>query len=336
MGKARVHIDSVDRILAIRDRLVKDDKEYYVGPLAIQQRYEEIYPDDDTPSLTTIKETLRAAGRSKPPKRKRRGTARYRCYPVAAILALGERIADLDHIGTKWIAGCSTPLHFLSLAFRNPPRLRRILRTQTEQTSEAIEVATAMFNELGWPDVLRMDCGSAFEGGSFLPPQRVSRFAQFLLANEVIPVYGHPRKPWQQGTVEGSNSVFGRNFWEQHDFTSIEDVDEKLEFFNASSQRYARWTQRWERTTKQTDFIPRIGFIRLVEEADERKEVGRIFVARTWVSMPKAYIGLYVIALWNLRDGTLTVSVERDNVVMTVMTILFPMLGDPAPISFRP
>lgn len=335
-GTPRGHADTTDRILALRDGLVADATEYYVGPLAIQQRYAEAYPDDDAPGLTTIKEVLRSAGRSKPPKRKRRGTARYRCYPVVAIRTLGERVADLDHIGAKWITGCSEPLHFLSLAFRNPRRLRRILRTTTEQTDEAITTATAMFDDLGWPDVLRMDCGSAFEGGRFLPARRVPRFARFLLAHAVIPVYGHPRKPWQQGVVEGSNSVFGRNFWERHTFTSLADVDGKLASFNRSSNRYAGWTARWERTTRAVDFIPRIGFIRLVEEADPRKEVGRIPVARTWVEIPKEYIGLYVFALWNLRNGTLTVSIERDAIVQTITTIPFPVVDDPAPVSFRP
>lgn len=313
-GVARsLSFDARSRIIDIRDALEKDPDEYYTGDLAIQQKYEEKYSSEKLPSLRYINDILKAAEKSKPHKKKRRGTARYLCYPVRAVTRLGTRIADVDFVGHKFIRGVSEPLHFLSIAYRKPIKLRCIQRTNSETTDEAIAVTNSIFDECGWPDVVKTDVGTPFAGRGvrFIP-----RYAANLLKKNVTPVYGNPRSPWNQGTGEGSNSVFGKNFWGAHEFTSIEMVDERMTVFNASSKKYARWTQ-WIRETKDISFIPRICFIRKVGE-DTRGKNGTIPIAGELISLPREYIGYFVFSEWHLKEQRLKIFFEREDEIQQI------------------
>lgn len=170
-----------------------------------------------------------------------------------------------------------------------------------------------MFDESGWPDVAKMDVGTPFAGKGvrFIPWYAVN-----LLKHTTVPVYGNPRSPWNQGTGEGSNSVFGRNFWEKHEFTSVEMVDERIVAFNASSKKYARHTP-WIRETKDDSFIPRICFIRKVGE-DTREKNGTIPVAGELISLPKEYIGYFTFSEWHLKEQKLKIFFERENEICKI------------------
>lgn len=327
-GRSRLHAEDLrERIVAIRHALVDDPNEFYVGDLAIQQRYTERFPNDPLPSRDYIVRILRDAGLATAHQKKRRGTAKYLNYPVRCVQRLGERIAEVDFIGAKYIAGVAEPLHFLSIAYQKPPRLRCIQRTRSEQTAEAMAVTKSVFDDLGWPDVARLDAGNSFTGRGERSDKKgarsVPRYAAFLFEHHVVPVYGAVRSPWNQAYVEGSNSVFGRNFWNQHIFTSTEDVDTKLAAFNACSRRYAGW-EPWTRTTAGQSFIPRICFIRK-GEADERKKDGLIPVASEHVMVPKAFIGLFLFAEWNLRKEQLRIYTEHEMNITLVKELSFPI-----------
>jgi hypothetical protein len=326
-GRSRRHpSDLVSRIINIRRELTENPDEFYSGDLAIQQRYEQLYPKDPVPSPNRIKTIIREAGLSNPHKKKRRGLSKYLCYPVKCINRLGERIADIDFIGDKFLSGCSTPLHFLSIAYRNPARLRHIQRTKGETTVEAIGVATQTFDELGWPNVGRIDNGFPFAGGTGYSGRGVrfvSRFAEFMLSNEITPVFGAPRHSWHQSTVEGTNSVFGRNFWNVHKFQSVTDVDERLTAFNRCSKRYAKW-EPWIREKNKDSFIPRICFIRKVEE-DAPGKKGQISITGQRVMLPIDYTGLFVFIEWHLREGVLKVYFEKEEQIQQIDEFPFPV-----------
>lgn len=315
------------RITRIRNELVQDPDEFYVGDLAIQQKYEEQYPGESCPSIEYINKILRAEGLSTPHQKKRRGGARYLCYPVRCTERLGARIAEVDFVGEKYIKGHSEPLHFLSVAYQQPPRLRRITRTQSELTDEAMAATTATFKELGWPDVARVDAGNPFTGrgerSDGKGARSIPRYAAFLLEHQVIPVFGAIRSPWNQAYVEGSNSVFGKNFWNQCDFASIQQVDERLAVFNACSRKRARW-RPWKRTVSTGSFAPRICFIRKVE-TDARRKQGWIPVASTVIHLPKSYIGLFVFAEWDLKEVVLRIYFEREEKIRLIKKLRFPI-----------
>lgn len=327
IGTPRTHpYNLATRIIDIRIALENDDAEFYVGDTAIQQKYEEQYPDDLLPSTKHITAILRNAQRTKPQKRRRRGTAKYLCYPIECVAHLGDRIAEVDFV-QKFLKGVTDPLHFLSVAFKKPSKLRRILRTETETTPEAIATTRDIFDHVGWPDAVRVDPGNVFSGLGERTDTKTQRtiptYAQFLLEKKIVPVYGAIRSPWMQGHVEGTNSTFGRNFWEARIFTSVEDVDHHLAAFNVCSLKRARW-ERWDRREPDALWIPRICFIRKVEE-DARTHKGIIPVASTLVTIRKTYIGLFIFAEWNLKTETLAIFFERDGSIRTLKTIPFPI-----------
>lgn len=327
-GTPRLHpIDIRERLCAIRDELVASPDEYYVGDLAVQQRYRDHYPDDPVPGIDYVARILREEHRTSPHRPKRRGVARYLGYPVASVARLGPRIAEADFVGRKYLAGVSDPLHFLSVAYQEPPRLRCIQRTKGETAGEAITITQQIFNDLGWPDVVRVDAGNPFTGRGERMDGRgtrsIPRYAAFLLERAVIPVFGAIRSPWNQAHVEGSNSVFGRNFWNQRTFGSVADVDRSLDAFNTCSKRYAQWVP-WTRAVDRDSFVPRICFIRKAEE-DTRGKEGWIPVASEVVTLPKAYIGLFVFAEWNLKEQTLRVHFEYERKIQQIKDLPFPI-----------
>lgn len=325
-GRSRHHPEDIrTRIIAIRHELVNDPNEFYIGDRAIQQRYAHRYPRDPVPSCDYIVRIVREAGLSASHHQKHRGTAKYLCYPVESVERLGRRIAEVDFIGAKFLAGYERPLHFLSVAYATPRRLRCIERTASETTGEAIVVTERIFDNLGWPDVTRVDAGNVFTGRGERDDGKgarsIPRYASFLLEHQVTPVFGAIRSPWNQAHVEGSNSVFGRNFWNQHTFTSVDNVDERLVAFNACSKKYAQW-EPWTRIMHGKSFVPRVCFIRK-GEADARMKNGWIPIASERVVLPKEFIGLFVFAEWNLQEERLRVFLERETKISLIKELVF-------------
>lgn len=328
-GRSRIHPkDLHSRIIKIRKELEADPDSGYIGNDAIQRTYQERHQEDPVPDADYIQDILHDEELTHPHHKKRRGTARYLCYPERCILQQGERIAEVDYVGEKFIAGCPSPLHFLGISYRHPAKLRCYYRTNGETTQEAVTVSQKIFTALGWPDVVRMDAGTPFSGrverSDGVGARSVSQYAQFLLTNRVIPVFGAIRSPWNQGSIEGSNSVFGKNFWERHTFTSIQHVDEKLAIFDERSRWYAGWTAPWPRTRSGTVFAPRICFIRKVEE-DARSKEGFIRITSEQVSLPPEYIGLFTFSEWDLKMGKLKVFFERERRITQINELPFQL-----------
>jgi hypothetical protein len=320
-GVSRKHpADIKSRIIAIRERLEEDPDEFFSGDLAIQQQYADAYPSDPVPGIGYINDIIRAAGLAKTHHKKRRGTAiRYLCYPQHCITRVGEHIADVDHIGHKFVGGISEPVHFLSVAYRNPRRLRCIQRVSGETTEETIAITNIIFDDLGWPDAVKTDVGAPFAGRTDRKDGKgarsVPQFAINLLLHETTPIYGNPRSPWNQGTGEGSNSVFGRNFWNANEYTSTTMIDERLVAFNASAKKYARY-KPWIREKKDS-FVPRICFIRRAAE-DAWGKNGIISIAGEPVILSKEYIGYYTFSEWNLKEEKLEIFFEREGEIQKI------------------
>ncbi len=80
--------------------------------------------------------------------------------------------------------------------------------------------------------------------GSVSRKRNISKAMSFLLRNQVVPIFTVPRRPFSQASIKGNNSIFARKFWNRIDFKSVEEVDEKLEWFNLASQRYTGYQPR--------------------------------------------------------------------------------------------
>lgn len=167
-----------------------------------------------------------------------------------------------------------------------------------------------------------------FIGFSFKKEPRLRYFrriegqtaANFLLENKVYPIFAVPRKPFSQASIEGNNSVFSRKFWSRISFSSLEEIDEKLEWFNEASLRYTGYQScTYE---KESAFIPRVYFIRQVQE-DQATKDGYIDVLNEKVQLPSSYINYFVLAEWDVTNESLAVHFEKDEALETIERVAF-------------
>jgi len=131
-GKARKwDIEIKERIKAIRFYLENDSFEFYIGATAIKQEWRRRYADEVSPLLRTRGKYLSDLGLAQKRKIKHKGAAKYLCYPEHTIYnQLGDRVAEVDFIGKKYIHGSSEPLNFIGFSFKKEPRLRYYKRIE--------------------------------------------------------------------------------------------------------------------------------------------------------------------------------------------------------------
>jgi hypothetical protein len=166
-----------------------------------------------------------------------------------------------------------------------------------------------------------MDNGLAFIG-SASAVRTISKTIKFLFDKKIIPIFTNPRSPWNNGSAEGSNSVFARNFWNKFTFNSIADLDKKLKLFNESSLWYSDYDQNKIKEKENKEFIPQIYFIRKVYENQEDGK-GEINVLNEKINLPKEYITLYTLSQWNLKTETLYIYFEKEQEKLLIKKLKF-------------
>ena len=323
-GRARKWDKEIkERIKGIRLYLENDSFEFYIGATAIKQEWRRRYPDEFSPPLRTIGKYLSELGLAQKRKIKYKGAAKYLCYPEHTIYnQLGDRVAEVDFIGKKYIHGRSEPLNFIGFSFKKEPKLRYYKRIEGQTSDNFITETDKFFRLFEKPDVIKLDNGLAFIG-SASGKRNISRSMNYLLKNDVIPVFAVPRKPFTQASIEGNNSVFSKKFWNRFDFKNLKEIDDKLELFNLSSQRYTGYKRPGEISQKR-NFTPKIYFIRQVKEVSESKEIGAyIDILNVKVPMSKKLVNYYVLSEWNLNKETLNIYFEKDKIQNLIKKIDF-------------
>ena len=154
---------------------------------------------------------------------------------------------------------------------------------------------------------------------------------KYLLSEEIIPIFAVPRKPFSQASIEGNNSVFSRKFWNRTEFSSLDQVDEELEWFNDASLEYSQY---WEDKNagpnakpSTRDFKPCIYFIRQVQDSAD-SEKGEIDVLNESIQIPEEYINYFVLAHWDLSAEQLTVSIEKEQKLHKIKRVKFTINSD--------
>lgn len=167
-----------------------------------------------------------------------------------------------------------------------------------------------------------MDNDLAFIGSNSAK-RTISKTIQYLFDKKIIPIFTNPRSPWNNGSIEGSNSVFARNFWNKFEFTSIKDIDVKLELFNQSSLGYSDYEQDEFENKRNEKFIPQIYFIRKAYEDQRKNGKGEINILNEKVELPGEYINLYTLSKWNLKTKTLYVYFENEGKKILIKKLKF-------------
>jgi hypothetical protein len=298
-------------LIEVRSQLEEDPAEPYWGPSAVHVEYRKAYPQREAPPIRTIGKILKDMGMTDhQQKGVTKGALRYLRYPEYTIYnQLGERIIEADFVGDKFIEGRSEPLHFLGFSAKKEPRMRYFERVRAETAEELITYTKAFFDRFEVPDVLKVDNGSAMTGGG-AHKRLLSRTVRFLLERKVIPVFSVPRRPATQASIEGSNSVFSRKFWERNEFGSLQEVDEKLSTFNKKSLAFLQYTSPENSLPDPERFEPKVFYTRQVRE-QEKGDEGHITVANESLEVPAEYIKRFVLAEWKLREEKLLLRMEE-------------------------
>lgn len=322
-GKYRLYSeDIVDRIHNIYTRLKEDPHSFYTGATAVLQEWCLGYPEAQAPSLRTIGRIMKELGLTQVRKRRNKGAAAYLCYPEYTIYSgLDGRVLEADFVGRKHIYGRTAPINFIGYSFKKEPRIRYYKRIESQTSKCFIEQTETFFTKFEKPDYVKVDNALAMIG-SASGKRNISTVMLFLLNHHVVPIFAVPRKPFSQASIEGNNSVFSRFFWNKHEFSSLEEIDENLKWFNKSSIKYTNY-KTLEKTvnTYKTDFHPEIIFIRQV---GDKNESGYINILNEQISISQEYINYFVMARWSLREQKLRVFFERNK--ESILVNEFPFL----------
>jgi transposase len=303
--------ETVRRVGQIREDLREDPDEKYWGATAIEAEYRRRFPDQKVPPVRTIGQILSDMGVTENQENSSsRGALRYLHYPQRTFRQiLWNRLGEADFLGDKFITGRTEPLHFIGYSLKSEPRLRHYERVAGETTDEFIRTTQQFFSRFEKPEALKMDNAAATIGSSYYR-RTISQVMEFLLGREVYPVFSVPRTPATQASIEGSNSVFVRKFWNQEQFQSIAHVDERLRVFNESTRKYLGYEVSQNGSQKSGPFIPKAYFLRQVTE-QKHGNGGSIDVLHEQVELPPEYIKYFVLAEWNLEEEKLLVRFEE-------------------------
>lgn len=317
---------TVERVRQLHTELLENEREFFTGSTAITQRWQGHYPDEAIPSLRLIETIMANEGLSKPRKRGRsKGRARYLCYPEETIYErISTRLLEADFIGQKYLRGRSQPLNFLGLSFKKTPRLRYYRRIEGQTTEVLLRECAAFFARFERPDAIKVDNAMAMSGTA-RGKRSLSRFMQTMLKQQVLPIFAVPRKPFSQGSIEGNNSVFARKFWNTYEFTDLEQIDQRLDWFNAASQRYCGYRPPTQVRPRSSSFLPRVYFIRQVLEDPAQIGQGQIRVLNEEVSLDAALINYFVLAEWQPTEGLLHVYLEKEQEAERIKSIPFEL-----------
>lgn len=232
---------------------------------------------------------------------------------------LGRAIVEVDFL-ERVIAGRSKPLNFIAFSCKKL-KLRQFKRISAQTSSCAAKEIKWFCRTFFIPDAFKMDNGLAFIG-SASGIRSLSKIVIMLFRIKVLPIFTNPRSPWNNGSVEGSNSVFARNFWNKFIFDSIGNVDRQLKAFNKSSLERSDFSRKKIDPNNGRKFIPKIYFIRKVCE-DQGNKKGKIDILNDTIYLSKEYINSFTLAEWNLKTEKLTVLFEKNGMKQIIKIINF-------------
>ena len=234
---------------------------------------------------------------------------------------IGELILEIDFI-QRFIKGQAKPVHFIGFSCK-PFKFRQYRRILGQTGINVRKELEWFLNNFFLPDIIKMDNDSAFIG-SFSAKRTISKTIKFLFSKKIIPVFTNPRSPWNNGSVEGSNSVFARNFWNKIEFSSVQDIDRRLKLFNQSSLEYSDYEQnKFQNKKEDKKFIPQIYFIRKVHENQQKNDKGEINILNEKIELPNEYINLYTLSKWNLKTEMLYVYFEKEQMKILIKKMKF-------------
>lgn len=294
----------------------------YIGPKAILKKINKDKKNKNI-NLSFIVSTLKNSGLSKPHKKRKRGGSVYQRYPKNSINKIGNIIVEIDFV-QRFIKGQAKPVHFISFSCKTI-KLRQYKRISAQTIVNAQKEINWFCEKIFIPDVIKMDNDTAFIG-SASAKRRISKTVKFLFDKKIISIFTNPRSPWNNGSVEGSNSVFSKNFWNKFTFNSVRDLDKKLKWFNKSSLEYSDYYEKNIKQNLNKKFIPQIYFIRKSYENIQTNKC-QINILGEDIDLPIGYLKLYTLSKWNLKNEMLYIYFENEQKKILIKKLKFKING---------
>ena len=331
-GKSRKYTPETKRqIIKIRTDLEKEDS-YFIGSKVVKENYEN--QTGEKVSKSFVDRVLKEAGMVKSPGKKKKGRSKYMKYPDYTLTKLGKSMMSIDFIGPKYLKGSDNRINFLSCKYIRPQKQGLVTRIEGQTTEETIAALKEIWRTHPIPEVLKIDNDSAF--GANLPHVRhIGKLAFFLLNLGVYPLYIAPRSPWNNGQVEGFNSVFSKKFWNKLQFSDEQEIDVRIKDFNVAYEKYSRLVSNnpelKEKDIKHIDDFKdvnlenkraehfkanKIYFLRIVRrknDKDSDNEYGFIDLLKHEIKLPKDLINLFVFCVLDLKSKLLKINIELDD-----------------------
>ena len=331
-GKSRKYTpETKQQIIKIRKELDKEDS-YFIGSKVVKKNYEN--QTGEKVSKSYVDRVLKAAGMVKSQGKKRKGRSKYMKYPEYTLTKLGKSMMSIDFIGPKYLKGSDDRINFLSCKYIRPEKRGIAKRIEGQTTEETITALKEIWKTHPLPEILKIDNDSAF--GANLPHERyIGKLAFFLLNLGVYPLYIAPRSPWNNGQVEGFNSVFSKKFWNKLQFSDEQEIDVKIKDFNVAYEKYSRLVSNnpelkekdikhiddfkdvnLENTRVEHFKVNKIYFLRIVRrenDKDSDNEYGFIDILKHEIKLPKDLINLFVFCVLDIRSKNLKINIELDD-----------------------
>ena len=326
-GKLRKYTqEAKEQIIQIRKDLEKENS-YFFGSKVVWKNYEKQKHKKITKSF--VDRTLKTAGLVKSPAKKKKGRSKYMKYPQHTLNKLGKSMMSIDFVGPKYLKGSDNKINFLSCKYIRPEKEGLTKRIEGQTTKETIKVLKEVWKTHPIPEILKVDNDSAF--GAYKAHEKyLGKLAFFLLNLGVCPLYVAPRSPWNNGQVEGYNSVFSKKFWNKLQFTDEEEIDIKIKDFNIAYEKYSKLVSnnpeiKEDEIKHMDDFKDidlenrnagnfksnKIYFLRIVRRKGSKEsddEYGFINILKTEINLSKDLINLFVFCVLDVKSKKLVVS----------------------------
>lgn len=278
-------------------------------------------------SQNFVERTLKNHNLSKPHKRKSKGGSVYLIYPKYW-LASFDTLLQIDFIGPRYLYGSGEPYHFLSCKYVQPFKLNLFFRIKAPTSTSVLNTLHCLFRQYPIPSVVQMDNDSAFRG-CIERKRSVGRVIRWLCSLGIIPIFNAPNSPWNNGSVEGGNSVFDRKPWQKFNFSSVDEIDQKLKEFNQAYETYLipnyqdflnhkiPLTNPLKFKAKDLKIFPQT-ILYLLRTVQERYGKYQVEILNIYLNLPAKLKGQYVIIELDLIGKTVKIYQEIEKTLILI------------------
>lgn len=310
-----------ERIIKIRQDFLSASA-FFFGPDRIVDEYQGLYGNSRLVNRAFVARVIHQAFPES-----HRGmlkAVKNQHYPLETLSDLGKIQEGIDFVGHKYIYGSSKPIHFFTRVYKKPFTLRLIKRVANQGMKVALETTTQDWKQYPPPDTLWLDNGWGFTA-SGKDSRIISPFIQYLLLLGITPIFIAPKKPWMNGPVEGTNSVFAKKVWKRYSFHTLNEIDQVVARFEKEYQSYCPLPKSLPgkcldgsfnyQDLLARDFEPKpkmtIYLIRLVEANEQEQPAIRIFKEQIYLN--PEYLNTYVLGKLDIFNQNLTLYVQPNN-----------------------